>query len=138
MKVAIEPDPVAYAVLRANLAINGLLLDRHIVTVNLGCADKEEHITIKTCISGLGTVRVEAKPLDKILRDLGLSLSPRSLVLIDVEGAAIEVLKGAKESLTAKPRIIVELHPGEEEVLKILEKSGYTISMPSRHFIVAV
>jgi len=137
VKVAIEPDPIAYTVLRANLAINGLLLDSRIVTVNYACADEEKPITIKTCVSGLGIVKAEAKTLDRILRDLGLSLSPRSLILIDVEEAALEVLKGSKESLKQKPRIIVELHPGEEEVPKYLEKAGYRVDKPSKHFAVA-
>jgi len=137
LKVGIEPDPVAYAVLRANLAINGLLLDSRIAAVNYACADEEKSITIRTCISGLGTVKVEAKTLDGILRDLGLSLSPRSLILIDVEGVALEVLKGSKESLKQKPRIIVELHPGEEEVPKYLEEAGYKVSHLSKYFVVA-
>jgi len=137
VKVAIEPDPIAYTVLRANLAINGLLLDSHIVTVNYACADEERSITIRTCISSLGATKAEAKTLDRILRDLGLSLSPRSLILIDVEGAALEVLRGAKESLKQRPRIIVELHPGEEEVPRYLEKAGYRVDMSSKHFAVA-
>jgi len=137
VKVGIEPDPIAYAVLRANLAINGLLLNNRIAAVNYACADEEKPIAIKTCVSGLGIVKTEAKTLDEILRDLGLSLSPRSLILIDVEGAALEVLKGAKESLKQKPRIIVELHPGEEEVPKYLEKVGYSVDKPSNYFAVA-
>jgi len=86
VKVAIEPDPIAYTVFRTNLAINGLLLNNRIVAVDCTCANEEKLITIKTCASDLGTIKVEAKTLDGILRDLGLSLSPRSPILTDVGG----------------------------------------------------
>jgi len=136
MKIVIESDPLAYILLRTESGYKRSSTGQPIVTMNYICADEEKHITIKTCVSSLGIVKAEAKTLDRILRDLRLSLSPRSLILIDVEGTALEVLKGSKESLKQKPRIIIEFHSGEEEVLGYLEKAGYRVGKPTKHFVI--
>ena len=81
--------------------------------------------------------KVIAKPLDEILKELGINLSRRSVILIDVEGAEMEVLRGAVDTLSkSKPRVIMELHEGEEST-EIHGKAGYIVTKPSKHFIIA-
>ena len=137
-KIAMEPDSIAYTILKANLAINGLLLNKNIITINLACAEEEKEITITTCISGLGSITVKAKPLDKILEELGIELSSKSLVMIDVEGAGYSIIKGAETTLKKyRPKIIMELHKEEEPVPEYLRSLGYEIYRPPKYFVVA-
>lgn len=50
----------------------------------------------------------------------------------------MSVLRGAKETLANNhPKIIVELHPGEEDVETSLQALGYRTSKPSKWFLVA-
>jgi FkbM family methyltransferase len=133
--VGIEPDPVAYQVLKANLAINFATNER-VKVFQFACSDFEEEIFIKTCIPSYANKSV-AKPLDILLKSLKLQISRKSLILMDVEGAGIKVLQGSKETLEMKPRLIIELHPGEENVEPLLRSYGYAIKRPSRHFIIA-
>lgn len=134
--VAIEPDIVAVNVLRANLAINGLL-DEKIKIVNLACSDRERVINVKTCVPTI-IKKGLAKRLDTIVKQLGLKVSNKTLILIDVEGHGMYVLRGAAETLKhSKPKIIMELHPGEKNVKIFLESLGYTVSYPSENFIMA-
>ncbi|MCY0867651.1 MAG: FkbM family methyltransferase [Desulfurococcus sp.] len=136
VKIAIEPDPVAFSILKANLAINSILKDS-VIVLDVACADEEKKVAIASCLSNTQTERL-AKPLDKILEELKIELSKRSLILIDVEGAGEKVVLGGINTLKRfHPRIIMELHRGEENVENILKSLAYTVSKPSRHFIIA-
>jgi hypothetical protein len=119
--IAFEPDKAAYHVLMANLAINDLL-DRA-TALNIACSDHNSN---------------SARRLDDVLDELEVKLSRRSLIKIDVEGAAYKVLKGMENTLTtAYPRLIIEQHPGEESVPSYLTKLGYRVEQVSNYFIIA-
>jgi len=136
IKIAIEPDPVAFSVLKANLAINGIP-EYFVKTLNIACSDKEEEIEIITCVPS-SAKKALAKPLDIVLRDLKVKLTRKSLILIDVEGAGEKVIRGGLNILSkVQPRIIMELHRGEENVEKLLSRLGYTMIKPSKHFMIA-
>lgn len=135
-KVAIEPDAVSYAVLKANFMINGVYTGG-LKAVNIACSDKSEQIEIATCVPS-PIRKAWAQPLDLILADLKTQLTKRSLILIDVEGAGYNVLMGAIHTLTElKPRIVIELHKGEEEVERLLTEFGYIVEKPSEYFLAA-
>jgi len=128
---------MAFSVLKANLAINGVL-EEHVKTLDVACSDIEEEIEVRTCVPPYRTMKAIAKPLDRILEELGVELSRRSVIIMDVEGAGIKVLKGSIDTLSkSRPRIIMELHKGEEKAQELLESLGYVITKPSDHFIVA-
>ena len=76
--------------LRANLAINGIEPGR-VKTYMLALSD-EEGVMVE--MGGAGAAR-----LDDVLHGERATLSKRSVVKIDVEGAALRVLRGAKRLL---------------------------------------
>ena len=128
--LAFEPNPIAYAILQANLAINRISIDR-VKTYMVALSDSE----------GITTINGKAVPtakLDDVLQREGIELSSKSIIKIDVEGMALYVLRGARETLLKyKPKLVIELHPGEESVAKYLEQLNYKILMPSKYFIIA-
>jgi FkbM family methyltransferase len=72
-------------------------------------------------------VEVEVTTIDEVCRGLGLLRI--DFLKIDVEGAELEVLRGAEESLKVTRNIAMELHyEGEEEEVKdYLEKRGFEV-----------
>lgn len=44
---------------------------------------------------------------------------------------------GADTLRRSRPRLIIELHKGEENVECILKKFGYKVAKPSKYFIIA-
>lgn len=137
IKMAIEPDPIAFNVLKTNLAINGIL-DNRVKILNVACSNKEKEVEIKTCVPPSRTMKAFARPLDRILEELKIKLSRKGILLIDVEGAGMKVIRGGINTLrSSRPKIIMEIHKGEEKVQETLKSLGYTINMPSKYFIIA-
>jgi len=125
---AFEPDPILYKVLEANLAINRV---RNAKVSNMALSDTE-------CEIDFSGSKVKARKLDQVLTEEGSKLTEDDIVKIDVEGMALSVLRGAIDTLRAsKPKLVIELHPGEEAVEQFLEKLGYRILKPSKYFIIA-
>ena len=61
-----------------------------------------------------------------------------NLVKIDVEGMALRVLMGGVETLSSsRPKMVIELHPGEETVEPFLERLGFKVLKPSKYFVIA-
>ena len=146
--VAIEPNPETVRKLRDNIQASGA----HVVTVEpVACADVEgtlelfaapEANTGETSLSRAnasqsGTVvtsyQVRARPLDDILRDTGVSRV--DAIKIDVEGAELIVLKGARETMARfHPMILVEIIDRQlramgssaDELTAFLHSQGYT------------
>lgn len=117
--IAFEPDLAAYHVLRANLAKNNL----EAIALNIALSDEN-----------LGS---KCRRLDDVLTELGVKLSSNDVIKIDVEGSALKVLAGASKSLEKAPCIIVELHPGEEELTSYLKRYPLEVSQVSKYFVVA-
>ncbi|MGB9760490.1 MAG: FkbM family methyltransferase, partial [Thermoproteota archaeon] len=130
--ITFEPDPTAFAVLQANLVINNV---SGVKLYQIALSDREGSIEINKCSPGANKVVASTARLDSILKDEGLNVSRKTLIKIDVEGAAVSVLNGATETLKQKPKIVVELHPGEENVENLLKDYGYAIEKPSNYFL---
>jgi len=129
-----EPDPTAFAVLQANLAINNVI---EVKMYQAALSDSEGLIEITNCSSGMNKVTATAVKLDSILKNEHLNVSRKTLIKIDVEGVAVSVLKGATETLKQKPKLVAELHSGEENIESLLKNYDYTIEHPSNHFLIA-
>ena len=129
-----EPDPIAFAVLQANLAINDV---SRVKLYQVALSDSEGLIEISKCTHGADKVIANGARLDLILKNEHLNVSRRTLIKIDVEGAAVSVLKGATETLKQKPKLVVELHSGEEIIESLLKNYDYTIEHPSNYFLIA-
>lgn len=97
---AFEPNIDCVQILNQNLNLNKLT-DK--VTVhNVGLGGK-----INSCFNDNNTS--DSSTLDEMV--WGQALTPPSFIKIDVEGAELEVLRGAQETIqTFRPRIFVEAH----------------------------
>jgi hypothetical protein len=83
---------------------------------------------------GAISIRIRARPLDAILQDVAISRV--DVLKIDVEGAELQVLKGAQETLTRyHPLLVVELIDDQlsemgtssAEVTEFLRSYGYIV-----------
>jgi len=135
--VAFEPAPRNYARLVENLGLNGRT---NVSTWNVALSDRSAVLDfLDNGISQTGTlltnaqharsfkkIRVRAYRLDD------LDLPAPDLMKIDCEGAELQVLRGAAETLRKhRPIVHLEVHPrlgvSEAEVQEFLHSAGYTI-----------
>ena len=76
-------------------------------------------------------VSVRAETLDRLVRELHLSTV--SFIKMDVEGAAVEILKGGQETLSkSKPRIACAAYHTPDEarlVADLLRRHGYSVEV---------
>ena len=124
---SIEPVPSTAAVLRVNVELNGC---GNIVVREVAAWSARECLTLKIPASMYGyasvvregtSVTVVASTLDDILRDETWI----HLIKIDVEGAELEVLKGARSVLRRTRYVILELSRNAREVLRELLDAGF-------------
>jgi len=146
--VAIDPNPEILKLLRVNIAASNV---DNVTVVPVACTARDEILTFyasplaNTGESSLArenaTVPLASAPreyqvrgmaLDNIVRELGLKRV--DAVKIDVEGAELEVLKGAQRTLEQfHPLIVVEIGPEKEvpfhakpdDVVSLLKQAGY-------------
>jgi FkbM family methyltransferase len=113
--VAVEPNPEASAVLRTNVALNGLastVVCEEVAVLNgsgehcLVMQGEESHIALGSFAQGRS---VECVTLSDLLSKHGIKHV--DLLLIDVEGAELLVLKGYPWGSVGVQRIYCELHP---------------------------
>lgn len=115
--IAVEPEPVNFSRLEANLARNGL---RQAAAVNLALSDARGKATLRrdavntgghTLLDGPGDggmVEVDVDTLDGLVERLGIPAL--DLLKVDVEGSALAVLRGGLKTLArSRPRIVMEL-----------------------------
>ena len=139
--VAIEPVEENLRLLRKNVELHEL---DNVVIIGRACGiERGRAKLVKSELSGthqlkvvrkepefpVSEVEVEVTTIDEVCR--GLGLLSIDFLKIDVEGAELEVLKGAEESLKVTRNIAMELHyEGEgEEVKDYLEKRGYEVKV---------
>ena len=138
--VAFEPHPRNFETLTHNIACNGL---RHVAAHNVGLAEAADVLTCRgparggnwsLASRGEYSFEVRLVPLDDFLDDHPL---PRlDLIKIDVEGAEVRVLRGARRTIARyRPTIVFEVCPawlrrlntGVAELLETVTGLGYTI-----------
>ena len=145
---AFEPDPETRSRLEENLHLNDI---ENASVIPWAASDESSHVTLYTDgVSGYaptmrsqeregaptGTVDVKTHTLDEAIASK--ELQPPTFLKIDIEGAEILCLRGAKDLLSgafgARPRaVFVEIHPEflpdygatHEDVTEILEQNNY-------------
>jgi FkbM family methyltransferase len=146
--IAIEPNPDTLRSLRDNIQSSGA----NVITVEpVACSDSEAVVDLfaaarsntgETSLSrenaqqagAVGHVyRVRARPLDAVVEEAGLSRI--DVIKIDVEGAELLVLRGARQTLARySPAVIVEvvekqlqaMGASSAAVQQFLSSQGYT------------
>ncbi len=144
--VAFEPNPGALETLRANVAASHAA---NVTVVPVVCMDRETTLTLYDAFprhnsggaslsranAGEGSrgVSVCGRPIDDVLRELGIQRV--NAMKIDVEGAELYALLGAKETLLrSHPKIVIEVRPATlagmnttaEDLFSFLKQVGYT------------
>lgn len=122
--IAIEPDPVNFSLLTANVALNGLLdvVDLHQraaapssgARLQLALADENlgdhriaaDHVSQATRTR---TVTVESVTLDEVAPDLS---AESDLIYMDVQGFEAQVLRGSRTLIERRVPLVIELWPG--------------------------
>jgi FkbM family methyltransferase len=146
--ISVEPNPATVQALRDNIQASGT----NVISVQpVACSDSETELDLfaatrsntgETSLSRenarqSGSVsavyHVRARPLDAILQDAGVSRV--DVIKIDVEGAELLVLKGAKQTLARySPILLVEvvdqqlqaMGTSAAELREFLRSQGYT------------
>jgi FkbM family methyltransferase len=116
--IAIEPEPKNFSILEKNVEINNL---KNVICINTACFKEEKilklfldkegqggHSLMKdTPIKKEGFIEIKTQTLDNIIKIK--KIKRVDLIKLDVEGAELDVLKGAKIILSKyKPKIIFE------------------------------
>lgn len=133
--IAFEPNPSNYKFLRFNIFLNRL---RNVTAVSAAVSNFNGHA--KLCVpkqggrsqTNLSTLVCEGKDavdVHVVMLDTFLEhLTHPSVIKIDVEGAELDVIKGALQLLANGVRlVIVELHSSEHksQIIKLLSRLHY-------------
>lgn len=144
--IAFEPNPRTSETLRANVSASHAT---NVTIIPVACTDSETTLKFYADLtqgnSGASSLShanagkesheftVRGRPIDDVLRELGIQRV--DVMKVDVEGAELYVLRGAKETLQRfHPRIIIEVVPRQlaemnttvEQLFSFIEQMGYT------------
>lgn len=138
--VCVEPEPTNLGWIRRSVELNGY---KNIQLCNLALSDHDGECTLylgtksgfHTLLSGQpdrdkGSLTVKTRTLDNLLREL--KVRAVNILKIDVEGAELQVLKGATETIRANPDmvILIDIHPflgvDPAAVFQCLHSRGFT------------
>ena len=147
--IAIEAHPGNYEMLNRNIKLNGLT---NVISLNYAVYSKETKIKLflpgeksnrtiyNTLISTRATdeekfVEVNADTLDDLLQNNEISHANINWIKIDVEGAELEVLKGADSIMSNSKNItlLIEVHDIEDgknvyrPIMDLMEKYNFKI-----------
>ncbi len=145
--LAVEPNPMALAYLKANVALNNC---HNTIIVPKAASDKREVVKLriprpakKGHISTMASIvwsfeealeiDVETDTLDNIVDEAGLDTV--DFVKIDVEGAEGLVIKGAERTLRKARAILIEIWPENSWVFEYLRSLKYELVMTVDHGI---
>ena len=142
--VAVEPHPFNLAVLRKNIELNNLKNVR-VEPIAAWCKDSQLHLNVTYASEhNYGSdiiatdlqldraqerLSVEARAIDS------LGLAP-AVIKIDVEGAELEVLEGAKRTLEAvHPIVLLEIHEGKGQYTSRRLVTSATVESVATHIL---
>jgi FkbM family methyltransferase len=144
--VAFEPNPRTLETLHANVAASRAT---NVTIVPVACTDGETTLEFfdasaggNSMVSSLSRATagedaqeftVRGRPIDNVIRELGIQRV--DLLKVDVEGAELYVLRGARETLQRyHPAIVIEVIPDHlagmnttvDQLFSFLKEMGYT------------
>jgi FkbM family methyltransferase len=146
--VSFEPDPETAARLRRNLARNGFQ-NSTVIEAGVWSSSGKQAFRAADALSpdhGVGKIEASEAAGSTMVRCVALDdfvasgSPPPDAIKCDVEGAEVEVLRGAREILrTGRPWIVCEIHSAANgnEVRHILSEAGYRIDGVDSNHIVA-
>jgi FkbM family methyltransferase len=128
--ISVEPLTRNIEMLEKHLSINGITNVRVVGKaisdhVGTACFSIEGHSTSK--LSPEGQAKIEVTTLDALVDEIGF---PPDLVKVDIEGAEIDLLRGAKKVLEKfRPIIFLAVHSNEifDDLLEVVPRLNYVI-----------
>ena len=141
--IALEPDPVNRSQLERNLKLNDIQNTTVVPcavwsgTGRVGWRPGDQPVWHRVGEAG-ESGKIEAISVDDLVKRLGL---PRvDWIKLDIEGAEVEALRGASETLRRfRPTLFIEVHETREPVCTLLTQFGYSLEReqydqpPDRH-----
>ncbi len=141
--ISIEPHPDIFDMLNRNIKFNQLT---NVVTLNYAVSSKKTKVKLYSSYSILPErdrkgskkfVEVDANTLDNLLQQNGINAEDVNWVKIDVEGAELEVLRGATNVLSKSKNIalLIEVHGHEnyEPLLKLIDSYNFVIEFEKNY-----
>jgi FkbM family methyltransferase len=141
--VAFEPRPDNASRIRHNVALNQF---RHVKVLELALGDKDGEASFSLGADanrgGLtdvhvepgsgGMIRVRTATIDKLVGEA--EIPPPDVIKMDIEGAEIEALLGAKRTvLTHRPALLIEVHGRGAKLRATLDHFGYVARVLERN-----
>ncbi len=143
--LAVEPNPMALAYLKANVALNNC---HNTIVVPKAASDKMGVVKLRiprparrglipTTASIVWSfeetleIDVETDTLDNIVDEAGLDTV--DFVKIDIEGAEGLVVKGAERTLRKSRTILIEIWPENTWIISYLQALGYKLAKVVDH-----
>lgn len=136
--IAVEPLPGNYRALERNIAFNRL--ESKVRAFNVAAAeararasffvDGDEKSSLVPTERATQIIDVDVRALDDLLGEAGESAADVRLIKIDVEGAELQVLRGAHRILAqASPLVVLEANPPEahRELEDFMGRIGYLV-----------
>jgi FkbM family methyltransferase len=151
--VAFEPNPETLKLLRENVTANKT---GNVTVEPIACTDREQTLTLWTSASfntGMSSLArenadisyeepprpytVRGRPIDDVVREL--NLTKVNAIKVDVEGAELEVLRGAMKTLKRfHPKLVVEVDSRQlanfkttpEDLVSVITGAGYKHGRP--------
>lgn len=138
--LAIEPHPFNYSLLTNNVKANKLV---NVQTLRLALWSSNGKMKLYLASSASHSLKpylkdkskyleVQTKTLDTIIKELGIKRV--NFIKIDVEGAELEVLRGAEETLKENDPFIsiAAYHTSTEvhEITEYLQRKGFRVFVP--------
>jgi FkbM family methyltransferase len=138
--IAIEPNSMALAYLKVNVALN---ICHNTIVVPKAAGDRRGVVKLRIPrISTMASIvwsfeealeiDVEADTLDNIVDETGLDTV--DFVKIDVEGAEGLVVKGAERTLRKSRAILIEIWPENIWIISYLQALGYKLTKVIDHY----
>lgn len=131
--IVFEPNPVAIAILRINLALNQCLnVDTQYLGIALGSTDIRQRLR-EQHPDNLGGVNLVTDPdgdVHTVPGDSLLASEPIAFVKIDVEGMEMEVLQGLERTISRwRPNLFIEVWVDKIETFsRWCDRYGYRIT----------